>query len=491
MTIPTNPAPNEEWTNDATGVTYVWDGDRWFIKPGEVGDFVTEDEFAADQKRQDDDIEAGFDTQASLLIDNIAIKEEQVVQNDQINSLETQIQLLAGVKAAGRWTYRRNISSSSPRPPATGTFYGTHKDDINTVLRNWGDLNLLMISTTDKDGNKYLFSQFEEGDKIEILASNGNSACYGTVTNNPSIDSYGNMIVAVERYNGGPFEEAEYLVSAYRPGSSSPEVDLDILDDRYLVKTGDTMSGPLTIKQNPLLIKKNDDVTKQFKISPNVSDNFTNIYSFNSGGMRLRVSSDNTEANYKTFLAASYNDHTVGGVTQPVETQLNWLRTPTNAHHAANKQYVDDQVTEAKEYVDEQIEQIDLADNIIIPGHDPRRPPGLRFMYESGSGSVSSGKFKWYSDGGRKLRISATSQDFPWGINSPTGDISYSESHLFHIWATVTTNTGVVEWKVKTSGSFNRMDWHTNDILLYVPYNIMNGDFSVTAAYYISISGLF
>ena len=32
MTIPNNPAPNEEWTNDATGITYTWNGERWLIK---------------------------------------------------------------------------------------------------------------------------------------------------------------------------------------------------------------------------------------------------------------------------------------------------------------------------------------------------------------------------------------------------------------------------------------------------------------------------
>ena len=31
MAIPTNPSLNEEWTNDVTGVTYKWDGERWYI----------------------------------------------------------------------------------------------------------------------------------------------------------------------------------------------------------------------------------------------------------------------------------------------------------------------------------------------------------------------------------------------------------------------------------------------------------------------------
>ena len=31
MAIPSNPTLNEEWTNNETGVTYKWDGDRWIV----------------------------------------------------------------------------------------------------------------------------------------------------------------------------------------------------------------------------------------------------------------------------------------------------------------------------------------------------------------------------------------------------------------------------------------------------------------------------
>ena len=31
MSIPTNPDLNEQWTNEVTGVTYIWNGDRWVI----------------------------------------------------------------------------------------------------------------------------------------------------------------------------------------------------------------------------------------------------------------------------------------------------------------------------------------------------------------------------------------------------------------------------------------------------------------------------
>ena len=95
----------------------------------------------------------------------------------------------------------------------------------------------------------------------------------------------------VERSNGGPVEEATYLLSVYRPGSNGGEVDLDILDGRYLIKTGDTMEAPLNFRRGT-----KDSV--QFKISPNSGDDFaTNIYSF-YGQMRFRTTHTNDEGDH-------------------------------------------------------------------------------------------------------------------------------------------------------------------------------------------------
>ena len=114
---------------------------------------------------------------------------------------------------------------------------------------------------------------------------------FGTVTNDPNVDGYGNLVIAVERSNGGPVEEATYLLSVYRPGSNGGEVDLDILDGRYLIKTGDTMEAPLNFQRGT-----KDSV--QFKISPNSGDDFaTNIYSF-YGQMRFRTTHTNDEGDH-------------------------------------------------------------------------------------------------------------------------------------------------------------------------------------------------
>ena len=342
MTIPNNPAPNEEWTNDATGITYTWNGERWLIKPGEAsGDFVPQDVFEADQKRQDDDIEAGFDTQGSILIKNIEQDQTLGVHSGQINALETQVQLLAGVRAVGRWTYRRRVESNSPRPPADSCFYGTHKDDISTILRNWSDINLLMINKTDLDGNTFAFSQFEEGDKVEVIASDGSSAVYGTVTNNPSNDVYANMILAVERSNGGPVEEKEYLISAYRPGSSNGEVDLDILDGRYLIRTGDDMNQDtyLSFPGGGVKFYGSNDPKKSVIYS--ASDTVSQWTAYNGTSIKL-TARDGAPGNGRTYIDIKTADSNgTEGADDGYRMKLFHLAEPTEPAHAATKAYVD------------------------------------------------------------------------------------------------------------------------------------------------------
>ena len=249
---------------------HTYKSGKWMMKSyGEEIDlspYVQQEIFDADQSRQDSEI-AG----------ERAINE---TQDNQINALETQIQLLAQAKATGSWTYQRNISGSI-RPPATKTFYGTDINDaVNNVLNDWSNLRLIMIDKTSIEGSVFTFSAFEEGDKIEILSKDGTNAVYGTVTNNPNNDGYGNFLVAVERSSGGPVEGAEYLVSAYRPGANSGDVDLDILDGRYLVKTGGTMTGNLTLDTGSGLytkeiIKSTRNTGYAFQVKPDDTDDAT------------------------------------------------------------------------------------------------------------------------------------------------------------------------------------------------------------------------
>ena len=424
------------------GVIYAWDENRWRVKafrsvddflviiddnppdPAKIGDLWYDskpDELTlylytgaewvpAAPPVSLDGINATIE--AALIVQNDLL-EQQAVQNSQINALETQVQLLAQVKAIGRWTYRRRVDSG-PRPPATRTFYGTDVRDITAPLTSWEHTNLLMISKTDLDDNNFTFSDFEEGDKVEVIAKDGSSAVYGTVTNNPNVDAYGNMVIDVERWRGGPVEEAEYLISAYRPGSSNGNVDLDILDGRYLVKTGDEMTGELNIDK--------------------------------SSGTALTISKDGQD-NLKLWADGT------------VET----TKTTFADNNFVTKEYVDTAPT-------------------------PKIYPGLRFGFGNGTVAVGVFNFNYYLDGSQlKLRISNSSKDYKWNDGGLTEDYRLSEGHRFTIYQLQDNGS----LKIVRTGTYNRLDYHTNDVLVYVSSHKTNGSITVGPDYYLTLSGIF
>ena len=305
-TIPNPPSLGDSFTNDTTGVSYSYDGEKWVITstPGsEQAEEIGEDLSALTSRVSDGETVQGF------------IQTEQGVQNNQINALETQLQLLANT-TGGVWKYQRNIVNGGVRPPNGFTFYGTHIDDVSTVLENWADIRLLMVNKTDINGTDFNFTNFEVGDKIEIIATDASSLCIGTIETAATQENYGNMVINPDRTKGGPEENKEYLISVYRPGEEGSGIDLDILDERYLIKTGDTMTGALRLEPTSVS---------------------TNLY--------LKANSENADGKNiidvwsNTGREIFWVDSTHVGVA-------NSARTPTSDSHLTSKKYVDNAVKE-------------------------------------------------------------------------------------------------------------------------------------------------
>ena len=201
--------------------------------------------------------------------------------------------------------------------------------------------------------------------------------------------------------------------SQWVPASSPP----DPYEENFVSITGDTMTGRLNIKQSQFRLLK-EDGTKQFVIAPNTSEYFTNIYAHNAaaggGGLRLRVAPGDNTDNYKTFLTATFADHQVGNSTQSVKTELNWLKTPTSSHHAANKQYVDDSIA-----------ALPLDDR-------PKGMPGSRYKYSATAGdSMADGTF--HIGGSGEMYISRISFDGIEQASYQTDDFSSNVRIACHV----------------------------------------------------------
>ena len=137
-----------------------------------------------------------------------------------------------------------------------------------------------------------------------------------------------------------------YVDGAWRALGPKIEDEFDTLDERYVNKSGDTMSGQLTIENSRNFAMKKTDGSTQFEMRPNVNaaDYFTNIYSYNAGGMRFRVATGQNAGTYDTMISLTGETQTIGSTNYRGTAYINRVRTPTNPDHAVNKYYVDNEL---------------------------------------------------------------------------------------------------------------------------------------------------
>ena len=311
-------AQGEEWIHPLTGQRYKVGLNGVMQKFSKVADldevFVSQNEFNADQGRQD----------------------------NQINAVETKIELVAKARAVGKWKYNRT-ATTSVRPPKTMGFYGTDKSGVADVLTAWHDLQLLMIDKTDLDGTQYEMQSFKDGDKIEVFNTNGDDFLVGTITGAPTQEAYGNAVISIERSNGGPVEDGVYLISVYPPGSGM-EVDLDALDNRYIVNTGDKMTGSLRFITGDgiqFAASSGSLMGSLFRSSSN-----TIQYTADNGKV-FKITGKDPSGNAKTFVDVK-NQNASGTEGSDYRLHLYHVATPTADFHGANRKYVDDKCKEVE-----------------------------------------------------------------------------------------------------------------------------------------------
>ena len=273
---------------------------------------------------------------------------------------------------------------------------------------------MAIIFPPGNDGEKYTVGGivYEYSDGAWRLSSDNAKAAIHVGTEPPTNPNQGDLW-----FHSGEADLKIYYIDStseqWVPASSPP----DPYEENFVSISGDKMTGRLNMQQSAIRLVK-EDGTVQFNMSPNNSNYFTNIYSFNcaenEGGMRFRVAPGNDTTGYKTILAATFTDNQVGSTTQPVKTELNWLKTPTLPHHAANKQYVDDA-----------IDALPVDDRI-------KGMPGTRYKYSNSYGDdMADGCFHIAGDG--KVIMSRKSFDGIEQSSFQTDDRSSSVRVLCHV----------------------------------------------------------
>ena len=132
-----------------------------------------------------------------------------------------------------------------------------------------------------------------------------------------------------------------YIDGAWRALGPKIEDEFSTLDERYVNKSGDSMTGDLTITESKNLKFSKADNSKHLELRANTADYYTNIYAFNAGGIRFRISPAEATGTYDTLISCASDPQDIDGTTYDTTLYLNNVRTPTQKHHAVNKYYVD------------------------------------------------------------------------------------------------------------------------------------------------------
>ena len=318
-----------------------------------------------------------------------------------------------------------------------------------------------------------------------------------------------------------PFEEGdkqtnnetgvEYIFTdgAWRPLGPKFEAQFDELDERYLIKTGDSYTGYLDFTGNPSGARFFRDDKKLFSISdfdsneilaevepyttfmltgvPTGDSTARQLIRWNSQSLyiyRLGDPVDDGNAVSLGYANKSYlklkdanvvnnnfrikSDTKVYISTAGDELSLYNVKEPTSSHHAATKSYVDSQI----------------GIGIAPPAH-------LRWIWRQYDSTIDPGEGKFaYNSSSGFFRINyITADGVNLGKSRPSSkDVSFSSPLIGSIW--YRDGDG---WKLKQMFDVNRMQWDRNDcIWLYRKSIIVGADgFTADVQYHITIGGLF
>ena len=267
-------------------------------------------------------VQAGETAQATLQ-DTVA------VALDVQATLQHKVEALEGTVIDGKWNAE---SRSNPRE---GGF-----DITSGGLQSMGDwtADFLRVHKTDSTGKVFTFAEVSPGDYIRIGAP-GSTAVYkisDVVSGSLDWQAFG---VELTNSTGTPIPDLTYdfeFLPSFDPSAYATIQYVDAQDDLDVKKTGDTMTGDLKLTGG--------------------DRNITAL-----GGNRLRIGARDSSNNGRTFIdiqTASSNG--TEGTDAGYRLKLYHLATPTAPLHAANMQYVDDQVDglASEEYVDNAVSDL-------------------------------------------------------------------------------------------------------------------------------------
>jgi len=447
-----NPSEGDKQTNDETGVEYIFTDGAWRPLGPKIEDQF--DELDERYVNVDGDVMHG-----TLKFDHGADGAANILIRPNISNVSTSIYQLNGGALRFRSLPGEDLNDGSTSHIAIGKNEtdGTPETYIYHLQDPDGPLHAVNLQYLER----YVAEELGDVDLSGYLPLTGGSMTgaiqvdresgaglelFKEGTSNLKLWVDGGITTTKTTFNDDQLVTKDYVDTA--DGILGTMITLNAQDSAKKVnKTGDTMTGELKI---------------------NIGNPATAIRLQQDGTDKIKLWNTNSEArlqvfNGQVFKVTGYVNDTITqlfGVSSTGTVTLANLRTPTAYADAATKNYAD----------------------------YPRRPPGLRFLYTL-EDPVPAEKFRIYtSNNTKRMQISGTCRDFKWLSTNPQADMRFDEGHRYTIYY----DDGNNGWRVKKTGTYNKVDYHANDIVVHFSSEL-NSDppLNPNAGYVIHLAGMF
>ena len=388
-------------------------------------------------------------------------------------TLKNRVEALEGTVVDGVWKY-----GSRAWPQNPGEFDIIDASTNKTTV--WQDATTLRLYNTDNSGKVYTFSEVNVSDFIRIGAP-GSSAVYRAMSAARPQGDYTEFLVEIVTHEDQAYEgilnyNFEFL-PAFDATAYATIQYVNDQDDLDVKKTGDTMTGDLKMDGGDRLIQI-------------------------INGNRLRIGARDSTNNGRTFLdIQTANSSGTAGTDAGYRCRIYHLATPTSPLHAANMQYVDDQVDglATEEYVDDAIANIPGTDLSSYATKEfaedlTYRPARLRWLFEGKDLGNTTPAHQSFKFDGKFIRCNfktLNNVDLGVGLVGDTGPVEFTDGPVGIIWY----RDGNLKWKMKQQFRVNAWRWNYNGHFEFArsskhPDNDGTA-FTVGAAYYITVGGFF
>ena len=436
--IPNPPTLGDKFTNDTTGVSYEYDGEKWVITstPGSENADQLDADLAALTSRVSDG--EGVQGQIQETISD-ALDTQSEIQED-VSTLEAKVDALEATVLDGKWQMDVRSVAGAGKFLALG---------LGGPVSEWSDTIKLQMHPVSYEGKSYTFAEVSVEDVVRIGYSNSMAAFKITTPFVQSGDVY-EANVQLLSSEGQPFGSVIYDFEFLPSFDPSAYASIDYVDE-----------------QDEKAVKKAGTST--------VTDNF-----------RIKTES-------KSFISLNGDEMRLYHVADPTGQDDAW---------AANKGYVDTAVAplSTRDYVDQAVADAvepDLSGYLRKSEfyHYNRAPAVLSWKFNSTSSGDSAppdGSFKITDNGGDKyFRLS-----FKTSNGADLGDAAFSDTRVTFTDGPVGTvwywNYEVEKWRLKEQFRINFFRWnYNNHFEMRTSSRHGNKSYTPGTSYYITVGGFF